>query len=114
MKRKLKMKDTIRKDFLTNTDDTGRFLITSSRTGKTYAIEPIDNRNKTDWTQWGSIDPATGNMMNKPGFRKYHGAVREEDSLITEDNGFKNIKLLEPGVSPLAAVYAIDDKYPSI
>ena len=108
------MTHTIKTEFLTNTDDTGRFIVESKRTGKTYFVEPIDNRSKTDWTQWGSIDPATGKMMNKPGFRKYHGAINEEESLITKDNGFKNIQLLEPGVSPLAAVYAIDDKYPSI
>lgn len=106
------MKPEIRTQFLTNTDDTGRFIVSSKRTGKTYACEPIDNRSKTDWTEWGSIDPATGKMMNKPGFRKYHGAIDEQDSLILPENGFKNIRMLEPGMSPLAMIYSIDDAYP--
>ena len=106
------MNDKLRKEFLTDTDDTGRFIVTSERTGRTYYCEPIDSRSKTDWTEWGSIDPATGKMMNKPGFRKYHGAIDEKQSLITPENGFKNIKMLEPGLSPLAMIYSIDDKYP--
>lgn len=51
-------------------------------------------------------------MMNKPGFRKYHGAIDEQDSLILPENGFKNIRMLEPGMSPLAMIYSIDDAYP--
>ena len=98
--------------FLTNTDDSGRFIVSSQRTGKRYFVEPIDNRSKTDWTEWGSIDPATGKMMNKPGFRKYAGAIKPEDSLITESNGFSKITMLEPGMSPLAWIDHIDAKYP--
>lgn len=45
------MKPEFRTQFLTNTDDTGRFIVSSKRTGKTYACEPIDNRSKTDWTE---------------------------------------------------------------
>lgn len=100
------------KKFLTDTDHTGRFIVTSRRTGKKYFVEPIDNRSKTDWTQWGSIDPATGKMMNKEGFRKYQGAINESESLITPENGFKNITMLEPGTSPLAYIDMIDAKYP--
>ena len=99
--------------FLTNTDDTGRFIVTSQRTGRSYFVEPIDGRSKTDWTEWGSIDPASGKMMNKPGFRKYAGAIDEKDSLISEQNGFKNIKMLEPGMSPMAYINHIDDLYPA-
>lgn len=100
--------------FLTDTDDTGRFIVCSKRTGKRYFVEPIDGRSKTDWTEWGSIDPATGKMMNKPGFRKYAGAIKPEDSLITESNGFKNITMLEPGTSPLAWIDFQDAKYPDV
>lgn len=78
----------ILKKFLTNTDETGRFIVYSHRTGKRYFVEPIGYCK----TNWGSIDP--------------------EDSLITETNGFKNIKLLDPGTSPLAYIDFIDAKYP--
>jgi hypothetical protein len=106
------MNPELRTKFLTNTDDTGRFIVYSNRTGKTYACEPIDNRSKTDWTEWGSIDPATGEMMNKPGFRKYAGAIDASESLITEANGFKNVEVLEPGMSPHAYIDFLDSKYP--
>jgi hypothetical protein len=99
--------------FLTNTDDTGRFIVNSKRTGRTYYVEPIDGRGKTDWTEWGSIDLATGKMMNKPGFRKYHGAIDPKESLITPENGFSKITMLEPGMSPLAWINHIDDQYPA-
>lgn len=35
------MDTKLREKFLTNTDETGRFIATSKRTGKTYAVEPI-------------------------------------------------------------------------
>lgn len=97
-------------NFLTNTDETGRFIVTSQRTGKTYAVEPIGNV-KTDW---GSIDPATGNLMNKKGHDKYRGSIDAKESLITKENGFDNIIMLEPGVSPLHAIDVMDAKYPTI
>lgn len=106
------MDPDLRKRFLTNTDETGRFIVKSQRTGKTYFVEPIDGQSKTDWTDWGSIDPATGKLMNKPGFRKYAGAVKPEDSLVTKENGFDKIHNLEPGMSPLAYIDHIDAQYP--
>jgi hypothetical protein len=106
------MDPDLRKRFLTNTDETGRFVVFSQRTGKTYYVEPIDGKSKTDWTEWGSIDPATGKMMNKPGFRKYAGAVKPEDSLITKENGFDKVHELEPGQSPLAYIDTLDAAYP--
>lgn len=104
------MKQEIAEKFFTNTDDTGRFIVTSKRTGKTYAVEPTE-LSRVD-TNWGSIDPATGNLMNKKGHDKYRGAISPEDSLITEENGFVNIKMLDVGVSPLHAIELMDAKYP--
>jgi len=97
-----------RKKFFEKTDDTGRFMVVSFRTGKQYAVEPIGNPH----IKWGSIDPATGNLMNKKGAGKYEGSINEEDSLITEENGFKNIKMLEPGMSPIEYINQLDAQYP--
>jgi hypothetical protein len=104
------MKEGVLQRFLTNTDETGRFIVKSFRTGKTYCVEPIGYVK----TNFGSIDPATGNLMNKKGHDKYRGSIDPEDSLITEDNGFKNIIMLEPGTSPFNAIDVIDAKYPTI
>lgn len=46
--------DDIKKRFLTNTDETGRFIVKSLTTGKTYYVEPIGNGHPADW---GDINP---------------------------------------------------------
>lgn len=103
----------ILKKFLTNTDDSGRFIVKSVRTGKTYAVEPIGDPH----VKWGSIDPAAGAnapLMHKKGDGKFRGSVDEKDSLITEANGFINVEMLEPGDSPLGRIEQIDAKYPTV
>lgn len=102
------MKQEIKTEFFTNTDHTGRFMVTSARTGRSYAVEPIGNTK----TNWGSIDPASGDLMNKKGAGKYRGAIDKNDSLITEENGFTNIQMLDPGTSPMHAIHVLDAKYP--
>lgn len=97
--------------FLTNTDETGRFIVKSLRTKKTYFVEPIITQHTP---KWGSIDPATGDLMNKKGSGKYTGAIKEEDSLITVENGFKNIKMLDKGKSPFAYIEELDSQYPTV
>lgn len=97
--------DDIKKRFLTNTDETGRFIVKSLTTGKTYYVEPIGNGHPADW---GDINPATKKIE---GGQKYTGCISEKDSLITPENGFKIIETLEAGVSPLSAIYQRDSEY---
>lgn len=104
------MNNDIATRFLTNTDETGRFLVSSKRTGKTYAVEPFGNTR----TAWGSVDPATGNLMNKKGHDKHRGSVDQKDCLITEANGFKNICESGIGVSPFYTIDQLDAQYPSV
>lgn len=73
--------------FLTNTDETGRFLMKSSVTGITYFVEPLY---KGKPSTWGDIDPATKKLTGQYG-SKYTGAVLARESLITSENGFVNI-----------------------
>lgn len=101
--------DNVMKKFFTNTDDTGRFIVCSHRTGRRYFVEPIETAHTP---KWGSIDPATGKLMHKKGDGKYRGGISENESLITSENGFKNIKMLPIGTSPLAYIDMIDDQYP--
>lgn len=96
------------KRFLTNTDETGRFIVKSFRTGKTYFVEPFGNER----TNWGSIDPATGTLMNKKGHDKYRGSVDEKDCMVSMDNGFKKVHTLDRGTSPFHAIDVIDAQYP--
>lgn len=98
---------TLRSRFTQNTDHTGRFIVTSHRTGKQYFVEPIaGNRVK-----WGDLNPATGKVEGNYG-QKYKGAIEASESMITEANGFKNIETLPPGTSPLHAIEVRDAQYP--
>ena len=85
------------KDFLINSEDTGRFVVKSLRTGKRYFVEPIDNGERLDW---GDINPATKKIEGDYG-SKHKGAVTEKESFITTENGFENITTIPPGYSPL-------------
>ena len=69
------MNDLFKKKFLTNTDETGRFIVTSYRTGKTYFVEPIMARDTPRDGNWGSINPGAKELMHKKGDGKYTGAV---------------------------------------
>lgn len=103
------MDQQLQEKFLTNTDETGRFIVSSKRTGKTYAVEPIGYTR----TGWGDVNPATKKVEGEYG-DKYRGSIAKEDSLITEENGFINIRTLEPGTSPLHAIEVLDSKYPDM
>ena len=105
------MDANFRSRFLTKTDDTGRFIVYSQRTGRSYFVEPIETAHTP---KWGSVDPATGNLMHKKGDGKYRGGISASESMITQENGFSKIHELERGTSPLLAIDFIDAQYPSI
>lgn len=70
---------------------TGRYFIRDPRSGRLFCVEPINRRDqKLDDQNWtnGGIDQVRG------------GAVPEQDSIITPENGFHNIAYLPPGTSP--------------
>ena len=93
------------KRFLTNRDDSGRYIIKSFKTGRVYCVEPIGSNKPADW---GSYNPSTGNIENKKGFDKHRGAIDEKDSMITEENGFKNIEYSGVGCSPFSVIERMD------
>ena len=101
------MDEDFKKKFLTDTDQTGRFIVKSLKTGKTYFVEPINQGVRVNW---GDLDPATKKMTGNYG-DKYKGSIKPEESLITEENGFNKIHTLEPGESPLSYIDMIDDEY---
>lgn len=68
---------------------TGRHFI-RTKDGRLFCIEPIDNSQGKGRERFGNINPATGKIEGKYG-DKYIGSIHEDDSIITEGNGFKNI-----------------------
>ena len=93
--------------FLMNRDSTGRFIVKSLRTGKSYYVEPISSSVKTDW---GDLDPVTKKMTGNYG-TKYKGSIKPEESMITKENGFEKIHMIGVGESPLSYIERIDNKY---
>ena len=104
------MQRIIVKDFLVNTEETGRFIVKSIRTGKRYYVEAIGDPH----VEWGSVDPSSGKLNTKKGWKKNRGSIEACDSMIEEDKGFDKIHSLKAGISPLAYIDEIDAKYPSI
>lgn len=76
---------------------TGRYFIVKD--GRKFLVEPIDNTFGLGRKKWGDIDPATKTVQGDYG-NKEIGAIHENDSIITKENGFKNITTLGVGVSP--------------
>lgn len=94
----------IKKKFLDKTDETGRHLIISLKTGKTYFIEPI---NPDNVLKFGDINPSTKRVEGSYG-EKYKGSLSEKESLITEENGFINIQYAGVGTSPYAYIEQLE------
>ena len=96
------------KKFLTNTDESGRFIVKSIKTGKTYYVEPIDGDEKT---VWGDYNPSTKKFETSNYGDKYKGSIKPEESMITEEAGFDKIHTLKVGESPLEYINRIDEEY---
>lgn len=104
------MKNNFTQKFLVNSEETGRHIVVSFRTGRKYFIEPIGEDRMADW---GSYNPSSGKIENKKGAGKYTGSVLPEESIINPENGFTNIHFIESG-SPYSIIDKIDSLYPSI
>ena len=90
----------------------GRHTVYSFRTGKTYMIEPIKPNAKYKGEGWGDQDPVSGKLTGDYGV-KYEGAITADDSIITEENGFTNIEVIEKG-SPYWRIEQLDSQYPTL
>jgi len=74
-----------KKEFLTDSEHTGRFIVKDLITGKEYWVEPIDNTNKK--SDWGDVNTSTKEVEGAYG-QKYKGSVHDKDSLTTEKKWF--------------------------
>lgn len=92
---------------MVNRDETGREIVYYPETGKKYYIEYIKPRSM-EKTGWGDIDPATKKVTGTYG-KKYTGTIKEEESLITEENGFNEI--VEGKGSPYSIIEKMHNKY---
>jgi hypothetical protein len=82
--------------------ETGRYWVVM-RSGRKFLVEEWGNNH----VQWGDIDPAT-KKLHKVAIKETE-LINESNSLITKENGFKNICFLTPGTSPLGYIDLLDD-----
>lgn len=104
------MKNDFWNRFFKDSDHTGRFMIVSNRTGVKYFVEPIEGRNRP--ASWGDLDTTIGTVTGNYG-QKYKGSIKPEESLITPENGFKDVVTLEIGSSPEGYIDWKDSQYPT-
>ena len=102
------MTDNIIKRFLVNSDETGRFIVKSQLTGKTYFVEALDTDERS---LWGDYNPVSKRFETSNYGNKYKGSISPDESMITEENGFTNIRILGVGVSPMGYITKIDNEY---
>ncbi len=105
----VRLNDNVQENFLIDTEDSGRFTVTSKRTKKKYYVEVIGDPH----CSWGSIDQSTGKMMVKKGWKRYKGSIEHEESLITKENGFEKVHDLKAGNSPFVHIDMLDAQYPT-
>jgi hypothetical protein len=98
------MKTISRQEFLVNRDETGREVVFFPETGKEYFVEYIGGR-----SNWGDLNPATGKIEGSYG-SKYKGSIREEESMITKENGFEEIHV-GVGASPYTKIGELHNKW---
>jgi len=96
-----------RKEFMRDRDHTGREIVTFHETGKSYYVEYVEPRSM-DKRGWGDIDPATKKVTGTYG-AKYQGAIKAEESMIIEENGFNDIR--EGSGSPYSTINAMHEEW---
>lgn len=74
------------------------------KSGRKFCVEPIGDVK----TEWGNVT-----FGQKKGLEKVESkdtnTITEETSIITKENGFKNIAYLAPGTSPFGYIEALDE-----
>lgn len=81
--------------------ESGRYKV-YMKSGRKFMVEEWG----TNHTQWGDIDPAT-KKLHKIKVKDVE-VINESNTLITQENGFKNICFLSPGTSPLGYLDLLD------
>jgi hypothetical protein len=79
---------------------TGRYTVVDLNSGRRFVVEPLHERNEkaTDTTMTnGGVDGAS--VKNKS--QVQGGSVSEDESIITPENGFMDIRYALAGVSPM-------------
>lgn len=74
------------------------------KSGRKFCVEAIGNVR----TDWGNITYGEQKGLEKVSAKETN-TIQPEDSIITKENGFKNIATLAPGTSPFGYIEVLDN-----
>jgi hypothetical protein len=80
--------------------ESGRYYVRDGKTGRVFCVEPLSADNEKTTAKVfknGGTDTTSEKNKSQP----QGGSIYEEDSIITEENGFKHIEFAPPGMSPM-------------
>ena len=80
---------------------TGRYVVVDQKTGRRFVVEPISERDQKIDGQVFTNGGIGGDSVKND---QRGGSVREEDSVITPENGFGRIEYAKPGESPMDVI----------
>lgn len=73
------------------------------KSGRKFCVEPIGDV----YINWGNVTNGGRNLEKVSA--KETNTINEDNSIIREDNGFKNICYLDPGTSPFGYIEHLDN-----
>lgn len=80
--------------------------------GRTFYYEIIeDHPDNLDRAQWGDVNPATKKLETGDYGKKNPAGVNMNESIITPENGFKEITYLKPGESPNGYIERLEREF---
>jgi hypothetical protein len=98
------------KNFLVDSENTGRHIVTSIRTGRKYYVEPVFKSAFPSFSyEYDFFSQTDGSLMEE----FIYGCVPPESSIVTKENGFDEVHFIDSG-SPYDKINEIDKGYPSL
>jgi hypothetical protein len=82
--------------------ESGRYWVVM-KSGRKFMVEEWGS----NYVQWGDIDPAT-KKLHKVKVKDVE-IIDDTNTMITKENGFRNICFLSPGTSALGYIDLLDD-----
>lgn len=86
--------------------------IHSTILNKTFYVEVIeDHPDNLDRVQWGDVNPATKKLETGDYGKKNAAGINMSESIITKENGFKDVSFLPPGTSPMGYIELLEKQH---
>lgn len=87
---------------------TGRYFIIDEKSGRKFCIEPLHTRSEKSTDVTFKNGGISGDGIKGPAIQG--GSILEEESIITEENGYKDSIKIGPYMSPDALIQDVCSK----